>query len=120
MALTQIDDYEVMYSSNTFVPRIWLKHGGQFIGQLIFDPDGAALPPDGMSGGQVNLYYHLEDFHNVLDLLRDEGPAYLLYTGPGPGNENGIQTAAEPVGAAPARPAKKKSVKKARARARSR
>jgi len=26
MALTKIDRYEVMYSSNQFVPRIWLKN----------------------------------------------------------------------------------------------
>ena len=26
MPLTQIDTYEVMYSANTFPPRIWLKH----------------------------------------------------------------------------------------------
>ena len=53
--ITNIDDYEVMYSSNTFVPRIWLKSAYKFIGQLIFQPDGSALPPDDMAGGQVNF-----------------------------------------------------------------
>lgn len=98
--LTQIDQYEVMYSSNTFVPRIWLKNSGNYIGQLIFEPDGKALPPDSMAGSQVNLYYHLEDFENTLDLLRHEAPMYLLYDGTGPGNENGIKTTAEQVGEA--------------------
>jgi hypothetical protein len=50
MALTQIDQYEVMYSANTFFPRIWLKNGGKFIGQLIFHPDGATLPADASVG----------------------------------------------------------------------
>jgi hypothetical protein len=41
-----INDYEVMYSANTFQPRIWLLNLGKFIGQLIFHPDGSVLPPD--------------------------------------------------------------------------
>ena len=98
MALTQITDYQVQYSSNTFAPRIWLKNGNTFIGQCIFMPDGAALPADGVSGGQVNLYYHLESFANVFAVLSEEKAAYLLYVGSGPGFENGIQTTAEPLG----------------------
>lgn len=98
MALTQITDYQVQYSSNTFPPRIWLKNGNTFIGQLIFMPDGATLPADGPSGGQVNLYYHLENFENVFAVLSQEKAAYLLYAGSGPGFENGIQTTAEPLG----------------------
>jgi hypothetical protein len=97
---TIIDQYEVMYSSNTFVPRIWLKSAGKYIGQLIFRPNGAALPQDTMSGGQANLYYHLEDFKNATDLLRNEKPIYLLWVGSGSGNENGIKTTAEAVGEA--------------------
>ena len=94
MALTAIDDYEVMYSSTPFVPRIWLMSAGSFIGQLIFMPDGTALPGD--SPG--NLYYHLEDFENLLTVLATDKPTYLLYVGTGPGHENGILTAPEPVG----------------------
>lgn len=96
--LTIIDQYEVMYSANKFAPRIWLKSQGKYIGQLIFEPDGAALPADNMVNNQVNLYYHLEDFDNTLDLLRNEAPMYLLYSGSGAGFENGIKTTAEPVG----------------------
>ena len=95
MALTKIDSYEVMYSSNHFPPRIWLKSGNTFIGQLIFHPNGAALPSDSMSGG-ANLNYHLDDYQNAIDLLRNEAPVYLLYVGPG--GENGIKTTPEAVG----------------------
>jgi len=98
MALTKIDEYEVMYSANQFPPRIWLKNSGKFIGQLIFKPNGSALPPDGQSGGQANLYYHLDHFQNALDMLRNEKPMYLLYTGAGAGFENGIKTTPESVG----------------------
>jgi hypothetical protein len=98
MAIMQITKFEVMYSANQFPPRIWLKNGAAFIGQLIFLTDGAALPPDAESGGQVNLYYHREDFANALEILRHGSPTYLLFNGSGPGNENGIQTSPEPIG----------------------
>jgi hypothetical protein len=94
----KIDEYEVMYSSNKFPPRIWLKNAGKYIGQLIFQPNGATLPLDAVSGGQYNLYYHLDDFQNCIDLLRNEKPMYLLWAGPGAGNENAIKTIAETVG----------------------
>jgi hypothetical protein len=95
-----ISEYEVMYSANKFPPRIWLKSAGKFIGQLIFQANGATLPPDAMSGGQANLHYHLDDFQNIIDLLRNEKPMYLLWAGPGTGNENGVKTIAEIVGEA--------------------
>jgi len=87
-----------MYSSNAFPPRIWLRGGGKFIGQLIFHPNGAPLPPDAMSAGQANLNYHLDDYANAIDLLRNEKPMYLLWSGTGGSNENGIKTTIELVG----------------------
>ena len=99
MALTKIDTYDVLYSANTFWPRIGLKVGNKFIGQLIFRPNGSALPQDAMANGQVNLYYHLDDFQNVIDLLRNESSIYLLFSGSGGGFENGIQTTEDVVGA---------------------
>jgi hypothetical protein len=100
MALTKIDEYEVMYSANKFSPRIWLKSAGKFIGQLIFQPNGAVLPADTMSGTSVNLYYHLDNFQHAIDMLRNEKPMYLLYSGSGGGFENGIKTTPEIVGEA--------------------
>src|SRR4249920_3718330 len=94
MALTTIDEYEVIYSANTFFPRIGLKAGGNFIGQLVFAPNGSPLPDD----SATSLYYHLDDFHNILDLLRNETPMYLLFSRGGGGFENGIHTAPELVG----------------------
>jgi hypothetical protein len=98
MATTLINDYELMYSANTFPPRIWLINSGVFIGQLIFHPDGSALPPDSLLGGQAQLQYHLEDFENCAALLRNEKTVYLLFNGSGPGFENGLMTAAVPPG----------------------
>lgn len=92
MPTTKIEDYEVWYSSNQFMPRIGLKKSGGYIGQLIFKPNGSALPQDTKTNDQVQLYYHLDDFQNVIDLLRKEKPIYLLYNGSGGGFENGITT----------------------------
>lgn len=96
---TPINSFEVIYSSNTFFPRIALINSGRFIGQLIFHPNGAVLPPDSAVGGQVNLNYHLDDFANALSLLRVEKTMFLLFSGVGPGFENGLTTTQEPVGA---------------------
>ena len=98
MAMTRVDEYEVLYSSNAFARRIGLKHAGNYIGQLVFMPNGVALPPDSDTNGQVNLYYHVQDFANAVDLLRNEKPIYLYYNGSGSGFENGIKTMAEKVG----------------------
>jgi hypothetical protein len=93
---TKIDEYEVMYSSNKFPPRIWLKAAGKYIGQLVFKANDATLPADASAGGQCNIYYHLYDFQNCIDILRNEKPMYLLWAGAG--SENGIKTIAETVG----------------------
>jgi hypothetical protein len=92
MASTLINDYEVMYSANTFPPRIWLMNSGKFIGQLIFQPNGTVLPPDSLVGGQAQIHYHLDDFANCATILRHEKTVYMVYNGSGPGNENGLMT----------------------------
>lgn len=95
MATKEIGSYQVQYAANRFPPRIWLKDtAGTGIGQLVFMPDGASLPED--TAG--SLYYHLSDFANLLDLLRNEKPVYYSFVGSGSGNENGVRTAVEPVG----------------------
>ena len=94
MALTKITDYEVMYSANTFPPRVWLKNGTRQFAQLVFERNGDPLPDDTADA----LYYHHDDLPMILDLLRNEKPMYLLFNGSGTGFENGIKTTAEPVG----------------------
>jgi hypothetical protein len=98
MSLTRIDAYEVFYSANSFSPRIALKGAGNYIGMLVFLPAGATLPADTVTKGQVVLYYHLDHYHNAIDLLRNEKPVYLYYNGSGDGFENGIKTMVEKVG----------------------
>jgi hypothetical protein len=99
MPVTKIDQYEVMYSANKFPPRIWIYGEGKPLGQLIFMPDGTNLPQDTINNNQVNLYYHLENLETILTLFRGEKSLYLLWSGSGPGFENGIQTAEQVLGA---------------------
>lgn len=100
MPLQPIESYVVMYSANHFPPRIWLRGAGGPLGQLVFEPNGKALEEDHETGGgQVSIYYHLDDFQNVIRLLDGKVPVYLLYSGSGGGNENGIQTASQAVAA---------------------
>jgi hypothetical protein len=80
---TQVDDYELLYESNTQHPIIGLINSGGWFAQLVFYPNGAVLPPDSEVGGPTSLYYHLDDFANCYALLRHEDPVYLLYNGPG-------------------------------------
>ena len=98
MAQVRVDAYEVLYSANSFSPRIALKNAGKYIGQMIFLPNGAALPADTLLNKEAQLHYHLDDFQNAVDLLRNEKPIYMYYNGSGGGFENGIRTMSERVG----------------------
>ncbi|MET0328361.1 MAG: hypothetical protein ABW163_06290 [Luteimonas sp.] len=92
MQQIRITGYQVMYSANRFPPRIWLSGDTGAIGQLVFHANGEALPEDGLQGAAPSLHYHLDDFHNALDLLRSGGAVWLLYSGSGGGFENGLRT----------------------------
>lgn len=87
-----IDAYEIFYSSNGFSPRIALKRKSQYIATLVFRPNATALPPDALQNGQAMMFYHQEDFHNVIDMLRDEKPVQLVFLGTGSGFENHLRT----------------------------
>lgn len=84
-----------MYSSNRFVPRISLKNNNKSIGQLLFYPKESVLPADNIVNDQITLHYDLEDYPNIIDLLRNESSLYLVYRGSGAEFENGIKTAQE-------------------------
>ena len=92
----QITTYSIVYSAN---PRITLINGNVLLGQLVFFPNGTTLPADSQSiNGQVELHYHMDDFHNLVDILRNEEPVFLNFVGGGPGFINSIQTGSEPTG----------------------
>lgn len=93
-----VHSYTVMYSSNAFIPRIGLKSNGAYVAQLLFYPDGQTLPDDAVQDGQYQLRYHLADYANIIDLLRNEKPVRVLYSGSGGGFENTLEVFDEKVG----------------------
>ena len=46
----------------------------------------------------MSLYYHLEDFENVLAVLSKEKTVFFFFNGSGSGFENGITTGPENLG----------------------
>ena len=101
-----IDEYSVQYNSNS-PPQIILKSlsGGDWGGKLIFKPNGEILPAPAANTASpppryITLYYHLDDFQNVIDVLRNEKPVWIFlqyYSFPGT-TSAGITTREEPVG----------------------
>ncbi|MBA3928180.1 MAG: hypothetical protein C0521_01190 [Xanthomonas sp.] len=89
MPRTQIEKCRVIHSAKTF---------RRCIGPRGLHADGAVLPQDGSNGTQPQLRYHLDDFQNAIDLLRNEKPVYLLYNGSGSGFGNALVTDPETVG----------------------
>lgn len=98
MAATLLTHYTVLYSSNQFPRRIGLMAGDEFVGQVVFHPDGATLPEDALQDGQPQLHMHLADYANVMDLLRNERPVELIFSGEGGSNENVLRAHGERVG----------------------
>ena len=94
--LTQIDDYEVRYNSGSRPPGIGLSNKGVWIGVLKFVPNGKELPANQMGplGKETVpfLYYHQEDFENIIDLLRNEKPVYIMYEEIGEESMQGVST----------------------------
>jgi hypothetical protein len=88
--VTKIESYHVGYYSNTSARSIGLKNAGKYFCSIFFLPNGATLPDDYVNQGNIWLYYHVEDFENIIGLLRHEKNLYLLYNGSGSGNNNGI------------------------------
>jgi hypothetical protein len=92
-----VDAYEVLYSANSFPPRIALKNAGNYIGQMIFcQRRGSARRYRREQAGAVALPPgRLPERHRP---LRYEKPIYMFYNGSGGGFENGIRTMSEKVG----------------------
>ena len=99
-----INEYFVSFPTNS-PPEINLNSSGKNVGKLIFKPNGTILPSPTNPNGIVTLYYHFEDFQNIIDVLRNEKPVWLSFTcinptiPPAVGTSYGvIHTGNEPVG----------------------
>lgn len=88
MYQVMIDAYSIMYSSNTFHPRISLLSEGKYVAQLIFMPNGQDLPEDAVFESEHRMFYHLENYQHIADMLGKGKPLQLIFNGSGGGNEN--------------------------------
>lgn len=108
-----IDEYRVTYyAGGKSSPAITLYSAGKYAGILIFNPNGSTLPSNYISTPTpppspgtgfmptVTLYFHLEDFQNVIDILRNEKPISLHYPSIRETQGPYIGTSSEPIGEA--------------------
>ncbi len=65
------------------------------IAQVLAVPDGEPLPPAERHDRRAILYYHRAAIPQVVDLLRNESPVYLLW---GEGRNTALATGYEPEG----------------------
>ncbi len=92
---TPITAYSITYSANTFARRIALKNKTKFIGELYFYSHNMAVLPDDAEtivDGKpfYSLSYYVEDFANVVAILKSTKKKFLFFSGSGGLNENGI------------------------------
>jgi hypothetical protein len=72
--------------------------GGVNVGNLYFRPEVEALPASYLDEqGIYRLYFHRSELRDVVDMLRNEAPAYLHVWDLG-GNNTHLSTGREPVG----------------------
>jgi hypothetical protein len=95
MPQIQITSYTITYSANTFARRIALKNKTKFIGECYFNhasvnpiPDDAEILVNGKPFYTIN--YYIEDFANVIAILKSTKKKFLFFNGSGGLNENGI------------------------------
>ncbi len=92
---TPITAYSITYSANTFARRIALKNKTKFIGECYFYdhstnplPNDAEIIVDGKP--YYTLFYYIEDFANIMAILKSTKKKFLFFNGGGGLNENGI------------------------------
>lgn len=70
---------------------------GTLVGRVAVVPDNLPMPPAERRGRRHKLYYRRETFRDLVDMLRHEGPVYLVWRD---GANAALGTGLEPVGEA--------------------
>jgi len=78
---------------------VFLYSGRKYAGRIFFYPDHIPLPPPVLDDTgpypRIFLSHYLKRFPDVMDLIRNEKPIGIYYTGP---SDAGITTGKEPIG----------------------
>jgi len=79
------------------VAGIYFYEGNSYRGYIYFFPDGTPLNPPVHDPGNKRVYLHVNlcQYHEVMDLLRNEKPLYIYYYSP---TNAALMSGKEPVG----------------------
>ena len=91
-----IDSYTVYVLNGTHRTYIQLFERDDFRGTISFYPKDSSLVDAKLdSNGRIHLNMHVNRFHPVLDIIRNEKPLYIYYKS----SENaGLRTGRETIG----------------------
>lgn len=98
----EIDKYAMGVFSRAHTPdpkaiaSIVLWNGDTIRGFLNFYPNNAQLPNPHYQDDQITLYYHVDHFDVLSDMLRNEKPLYVEYRSPPPFGL--LRSGKEPIG----------------------
>ena len=108
MAIIEIKKYDVAYYAGAknagaypYRAIIGLRNDSDaLVGAAYFHHSASTMPiADTQKGsGYVSCHYLAEDYPHILDILRNEKPAYVEFEVRAGGNIASIRTSAEPVG----------------------
>ena len=94
--VVEIGKYSLhLYVRPAQIPYIILyDKQGTMVGNLYFRREDPAPDSSKSALGVYRFYYRREDYEDVVDVLRNEEPVFLLWYG----NTGNLSTSAEPIG----------------------
>ncbi len=95
--ITQYEYYTFSSRDSSLANAVILLYGDSgYIGGAFFSNSTDPLKPaEKFPSGVYGLYYHYADLPVIIDMLRNEKPVYLIYSG---GTNSRISTSQEPGG----------------------
>ena len=95
--ITSYKYYTFSSRDSSIANTVILFYGSEaYLGGAFFsNSDEPIKPAQKYSSGVYGLYYKYSDLPNIIDMLRNEKPVYLIYNG---AVNTRISTASEPVG----------------------
>ena len=95
--ITSYTYYTFSSRDDSIANTVILLYGdaGYLGGAFFSNSDEPLKPAEQFPSGLYGLYYSYADLPIIVDMLRNEKPVYLIYSGP---NNSRISTGPEPVG----------------------
>lgn len=76
------DSYRIFYYHDKLfdsptIATVLCFNGSRWVGWISFYPNDELLPRPNISGDRVDLFYHISQFSDIIDMLRQEKPLYI-------------------------------------------